>query len=142
MKPAPLLLGVLIGLVIPLLVLAPAFFLGPLVAVLEGGRVYFLLPALALLLIPGVFAGQLAAHYAPDRRAAWRFSSGLFFGASLAAALLLWRGSSDVDVLQRLVIAAFGGPILAGFWLWLGSVLGLSIGYGRRERTGTGPANP
>ena len=142
MKSTPVVFGVLVGLVVPVLLLAPAFFWGPLADVLAGGRVYFLLPALALLLFPGGFAGSLAAYYAEDRRTAWRFVSGLFFGSSLAAALLLWGGSADAELLQRALIAVFGGPILAGFWMWLGGVLGLSIGYGRKERAESRPANP
>lgn len=142
MKQTPLLAGSGVGFLLPLLILAPAFLWGPLIPILDDGRVYFLLPALALLLVPGIFAGQLAARYAVDRRAAWRFATGLLLGASVAAAILLWRGSSDADALQRVIIALFGGPILAGFWLWLGAVLGLSFGYGRRERQDPEAANP
>jgi len=142
MKSNPVLIGVLIGLVVPIVILAPAFFWGPLASLLDEGKVYFLLPALALLLVPGGFAGHVAARLAPDRQAAWRFVTGLFFGSSVAAAVLLWRGAGDVDILQRFLIAVFGGPILAGFWMWLGAILGLSTGYARKEKHEPEPANP
>lgn len=133
--------GAASGALVLFLVLLPSLAWGPLARVIQDGAVFLLMPALTLLMAPGAFLGFIAARAFPDRRSAWRFSAGLFLGASLVASVLLWAGGGELDLARRLLQALFGGPFLAGFWIWVGSFLGLALGYGRREDRGQAPAS-
>lgn len=138
--PSPLRTGTLLGFVFPFLVLAPSAFWGPLADVITANRTYGLMPALALLIVPGAAVGFLAASRVPTRRDGWRLAAGILLGGSLAGAFLLWIGAGELAPMRRLVMALFGGPLLAGFWPWLGALLGLASGYGRLERRAKTPA--
>lgn len=127
-----LLAGLLLGVVLPLAILAPA---APMVvSVVAEGRTYFLLPALSLLVVPAALVGFLAARPYEDRRDAWRLAVGLFLGGSLVVDVLFWTGGAALPLPNRLGQALFGGVLLAGFWLFVGALLGFSVGYGRRDR--------
>src|SRR5688500_9017757 len=73
----PMMHGTAAGLLVPLAFLAPTFLWGPLAQILADGRTYFLLPAMALLLLPGGFLGALATRFYSERRDTWRFAAGL-----------------------------------------------------------------
>jgi len=133
MRAPPTLSGAVIGYALPLAMVAPALFWGNLPQVLRDDATSLLLPAFVLLMVPGAFLGYFAGRRYHDGRSSWRFNGGLFIGGSVAASLLLWAGSVDVPLARRLVMAIFGGPFLAGFWLWLGALLGAAAAFGRRR---------
>lgn len=133
MKPGPTWAGMGIGYALPLAMVAPALFWGNLPQVLADDATSLLLPVFVLLLVPGALLGYLAGRHYRDGRSTWRFNGGLFLGGSIAAALLLWAGAGEMALGRRLVMAVFGGPFLAGFWLWLGALLGAAGAFGRRR---------
>lgn len=127
MKNNPIVHGIQAGVVIPFVLLAPTLIWGPLADVLRADRTFFLMPALAMLLVPGGFAGMIAARLYRERREAWRFATGLLIGGSFVGSLLFAFGTGNF------VTVLFGGVLLVGFWLWLGALLGLATGYAQRE---------
>lgn len=142
MRVTPLHWGIAFGYALPLFVVGPALFWGDLVQVLADHRTYYLLPSMTLLAFPSGLAGYALARVWAQRRDAWRFGLGAFVGASAAAALLFWAGGAGYPLRARIVTAVFGGPLLAGFWVWLGLLLGSTLGYARRERLEAEDAPP
>lgn len=107
------------------------------------GATFLLLPVCVALLAPGAVLGYLAIRVYPERRDVWRFDIGMGAGASVVGALLFLGLQSEDWMGQRIVLAAFGGPFLTGFWFWLGGLLGSTYAsIGRDEPNGTGPAKP
>ncbi len=133
-RSSPVAHGLVVGYALPVLVLLPALLWGALPTVLDQGRAHLLLPVLVPLMAPAFFVGVVAAYLYPDRQHTWRFGGGLFLGGSLAASTFLWFGAPQTDPLRRAVLIVFGGPILAGFWLFVGALLGMTVAYHRRER--------
>jgi hypothetical protein len=128
--------GGLLGAALVGAMLAPAHLLGNLPQLVAGHGTVFLLPVLSLVLVPGLLAGALGARLLPSRSHAWRYLVGLFAGGSLVPTLLLWVDGHDLELWPRLGQALFGGPLLGGFWLWLGGLLGTSAAYARMEGRG------
>ena len=115
--------GVALGAALPLAVVAPAVLFGQFERLQTGGSVYFLLPILALLAFPAGLAAMLFQRLGGDRKALWRFCTGLLLGGSLAGAVLLGVSFSELSIERRFLFALFGGVLLSGFWIWLGAFL-------------------
>lgn len=125
--------GAAIGYALPWLVLAPALFAQRLDAYFVQGRVVLLLPWLFLLAIPAGIAGSAFAAATQDRRRAWRFAAGILLGGSLAGSVLVAASASSAALASRVGMVAFGGTFLAGFWLWLGTLMGLAVEFNRSD---------
>lgn len=130
----PLVQGLLLGYGLPLLAIAPTLASGAFNEFLHGARVYFLLPAFVLLLFPSALGAALLAPHYRTRQAVWRLSVGAFLGGSAAGAVLLAASTMDIPLLRQVGTSIFGGPLLVGFWTWLGAFLGGYIAYDRHER--------
>jgi len=125
--------GLLVGVATVVVLYLPAFVFGSFPPALDGLNIYLLLPAFALLLVPGTIWGYLAGRRL-DQRESWRFGAGLFVGGSDACGVLLLLYLPEPSLLRRLDSAIFAGLFLGGLWLWMGSLLGATQGTARRER--------
>lgn len=131
----PVVAGAVVGVALPLAVVAPAVLWGHFERVQAGANVYYLLPLFALLALPGALAGSVFAHRHPDRRRIFRFATGLLLGGWLGGALLLFTSTADTEPLNRLGLSLFGGVMLVGFWMWLGGFIGGYLALEQRERS-------
>jgi len=131
----PFLWGLVAGLLLPALVVLALAIRGDLSGYLQQSRGYAMLPLLAPLGILAFFLGwSLFDRFQVPRMGA-AFSLGLLVAGSLAGTAILWVSSPERPTLNRLVFSTFGGPLLCGFWLWIGGVLGYAFRQQRVTRS-------
>jgi hypothetical protein len=133
MRPHPVRTGVLAALALLSALVMVLAVSGNLAQYLVSSRAYALLPWTASLGFAAFALGWgLFDHYqAPGDGN--KFAVGLLLGGSLAASALLWISGGERPLVNRMVFSMFGGPMLLGFWLWIGAIVGYSW---RQQRAG------
>ena len=59
------------------------------------------------------------------------FAFGTLVSGSFVGMLLLWVSTPDRPLGNRLMFSLFGGPLLLGFWLWIGAIVGYAVRQNR-----------
>ena len=122
--PRPFALGMISGTLLPAVVLVVLALSGELGGYLQQSRGYAMLPLFAPLGVLAFFLGWNFFDRFQVPRMGAAFSLGLLVAGSLAGALILWVSSPERPSLNRFIFSTFGGPLVCGFWLWIGGVLG------------------
>lgn len=135
MTPRSFVLGVIGGVVLPSLVLIVLAAMGRLGGYFEQSRGYALLPVFAPLGVLAFFLGWRLFERLQVPRMGASFSLGLLVAGSLVGSLVLWLSSPERPTGNRLVFSVFGGPLVLGFWLWIGGILGYAWRQQRALRT-------
>jgi hypothetical protein len=131
----PFLLGIVAGFALPALVVAILFATGSLSGYLVDSRGYTMMPLLAPLGLLSFFLGWRLFDRLQVPRMGASFSLGVLVAGSLAGSLILYASSAERPFVNRIVFSTFGGPLLVGFWLWIGAVLGYAFRQQRALRT-------
>ncbi len=133
MKPRPFALGLIAGALLPAFVVLALAIGDDLSGYLEQSRGYAMLPLLAPLGILAFFLGWTMFDRFQVPRMGASFSLGLLVAGSLTGTLILWVSSPERPLVNRLVFSTFGGPLVCGFWLWIGGI----VGYAWRQQRAT-----
>lgn len=124
MMPRPFVLGLVAGVLLPGVLVLVLAVSGDLGGYLQQSRGYAMLPLLAPLGVLAFLLGWNLFDRFQVPRMGGAFTLGLLVAGSLAGTLILWISSPERPFVNRFVFSTFGGPLVCGFWLWIGGVLG------------------
>lgn len=127
--------GVGLGVLLPSLVAGVLFVAGRFEDYMVASRGYALLPWFVPLGFAASALGWALYPRFTTPRAGSAFALGLLVGGTAAGTLLLWASSGERSFVNRLVFSVFGGPLVCGFWVWIGGILGYAAKQQRATRT-------
>lgn len=135
----PSLHGALAGVLLPILVLGVLAAAGRLPDYLAASRGYALLTWFAPLgFATFLLAWWFAPRY-PTRNAGAAFAVGALVASSLLGSVVLWWSAPERPGPNRFVFSLFGGPLVLGFWLWIGALLGHAFRQQRGRQADDAP---